>query len=476
MYTIANKHNKKTRKISSSSTNKHKSKSKNKHKHKYTIGKTRKYTKSYFNLQYGGVHPKPGASATPGALDTKPLTQTTPAALRTLSYDDIPASPEARRLADTFTRSAAAAPTARRPADALTRSAPLVSKTTLSARVTEPRTQLSASVSKRNELQASVKPHVTFDDFKAKIRQLFENFTPDSSDSKYTPDKLFVDLTIAATSITAPDQQKKALNIIQTMYIFYSNHFPKQNSRLVVTLKRKFGTITLTPLTAKPTLLTTDLGQELSNAIYDKLTAAAKKHTVHTTPTLNDTQTSSLSSSWENTPPLAAPRPRANREPPGTEMQTLLTPPAAIRDLKEWNEGQANTVMVAKNSKLGNSGLPEPPSKFENGYTILFHQDGIKFAWGKKRENILKRLNGQGDHPEQRIVFKNITKIIPDNTTNAPNDTCRSSSISTSISKNCVTIIQYDANNPVWFFSFDSLQTRDSFIELIQKLMPTQMH
>ena len=182
MYTIANKNNKKTRKISSSSRNKHKSKSKNKHKHKYTIGKTRKYTKSYFNLQNGGV---------------------------------------------------------------------------------------------------------TFQDFKTTIQTLFGKFTPDSPDSpdsKYTPDKLFFHLTIAATSITAPDQQKKALHIIQTMYIFYSNQFtPNANSPLRKTITRKYPTIKVTPLTTKPTLLTTDLGEDLSTVIYDKLTAAAKKHTVHAT-------------------------------------------------------------------------------------------------------------------------------------------------------------------------------------------------
>jgi hypothetical protein len=55
MYTIANKHNKKTRKLSSSSRNKHKSKSKNKRKHKYTIGKTRKYTKSHNTIHIGGL-------------------------------------------------------------------------------------------------------------------------------------------------------------------------------------------------------------------------------------------------------------------------------------------------------------------------------------------------------------------------------------------------------------------------------------
>lgn len=470
MYTIANKHNKKTRKISSSSTNKHKSKSKNKHKHKYTIGKTRKYTKSYFNLQNGGVQAWQAKRHSGGM---------TPA-----SYDDTPASPNARRLAGTLPRSAAAAaaaPTARRPAAALARSAPLVLSVVSDTRVTEPpRTQLRASFGKRNELQASVKPPVTFDDFKAKIRQLFDKFTPDSSDSKYTPDKLFVDLTIAATSITVPDQQKNALKIIQTMYIFYSNHFaPNANSPLRKTITRKYPTIKVTPLTTKPTLLTTDLGDDLSTAICDKLTAAAKKHTVHTTPTLTDTQTSSLSSSWENTASTstsAASLPRT-REPPGTEMTTLTTPPAASHDLKKWNAAHTNTVMVAKNSKLNNLGTPEPPSKFENDYTILFHDDGTKFAWGKKLENIKKRLAGTGNNLEQRIVIKNITKIIPDNTTTATNDTCRSSSISTpGFNKTCVTIIQDDQNNPVWFFSFDGLQTRNSFIDLIQKLMPNEMN
>ena len=58
MYTIANKHNKKTRKLSSSSRNKHKSKSKNKRKHKYTIGKTRKYTKSHNTIHIGGTGEK----------------------------------------------------------------------------------------------------------------------------------------------------------------------------------------------------------------------------------------------------------------------------------------------------------------------------------------------------------------------------------------------------------------------------------
>jgi hypothetical protein len=58
MYTIANKHNKKTRKLSSSSRNKHKSKSKNKRKHKYTIGKTRKYTKSHNTIHMGGAGEK----------------------------------------------------------------------------------------------------------------------------------------------------------------------------------------------------------------------------------------------------------------------------------------------------------------------------------------------------------------------------------------------------------------------------------
>ena len=57
MYNIANKHNKKTRKLSSSSRNKHKSssKSKNKRKHKYTIGNTRKYTKYHNTIHIGGM-------------------------------------------------------------------------------------------------------------------------------------------------------------------------------------------------------------------------------------------------------------------------------------------------------------------------------------------------------------------------------------------------------------------------------------
>jgi hypothetical protein len=68
MYNIANKHNKKTRKLSSSSRNKHKSssKSKNKRKHKYTIGNTRKRTKSYYTLQ-GGAGRRPAPNNDKGA-------------------------------------------------------------------------------------------------------------------------------------------------------------------------------------------------------------------------------------------------------------------------------------------------------------------------------------------------------------------------------------------------------------------------
>ena len=62
MYNIANKHNKKTRKLSSSSRNKHKSssKSKNKRKHKYTIGNTRKRTKYHNTIHIGGTGLKRG--------------------------------------------------------------------------------------------------------------------------------------------------------------------------------------------------------------------------------------------------------------------------------------------------------------------------------------------------------------------------------------------------------------------------------
>lgn len=86
MYTIANKHNKKTRKLSSSSRNKHKSKSKNKRKHKYTIGKTRKYTKSHNTIHIGGLGKGKGRQAVESTIDySAPLSESERAAQRRVS-------------------------------------------------------------------------------------------------------------------------------------------------------------------------------------------------------------------------------------------------------------------------------------------------------------------------------------------------------------------------------------------------------
>jgi hypothetical protein len=85
MYTIANKHNKKTRKLSSSSRNKHKSKSKNKRKHKYTIGKTRKYTKSHNTIHIGGVGKGQGRQAVKGTIDYSAPSDSQRAAQRRVS-------------------------------------------------------------------------------------------------------------------------------------------------------------------------------------------------------------------------------------------------------------------------------------------------------------------------------------------------------------------------------------------------------
>ena len=361
MYTIANKNNKKTRKISSSSRNKHKSKSKNKHKHKYTIGKTRKYTKSYFNLQNGGV---------------------------------------------------------------------------------------------------------TFQDFKTTIQTLFGKFTPDSPDSpdsKYTPDKLFFHLTIAATSITAPDQQKKALHIIQTMYIFYSNQFtPNANSPLRKTITRKYPTIKVTPLTTKPTLLTTDLGEDLSTVIYDKLTAAAKKHTVHATPTITDTQssslTSSLSSSWENTASASTSAASTSAASTSAASTSAASTSASATKWDKWNtlsfQGTGNDYKV----RVAQDGSKP---KYADGYRILFGSDGKMFAWGKQPENILKRLNGEGDHLEQLISIKDITEITKD-----VSGGCKNIHGFKDDFNFCITIKQTDDPNE-WYFAFFNPQVREDFRELL---------
>lgn len=196
MYTIANKHNKKTRKLPSSSRNKHKSKSKNKRKHKYTIGKTRKHTKSHNSLYSGGV------------LSDFPQSQT--------PKEETP---------------------------------------------------------------------FTFDDFKAKVTELTAKLN-----TNYTPQTLFSDLTVAAISITSEEDRRKAMDIVQSMNIFYSNNFPT-NNRLMTFLK-KFPNVTFTLLdnekTFKQNLSKLGLDQNSTQAVADALKSQALQRTVKTTITSSD--------------------------------------------------------------------------------------------------------------------------------------------------------------------------------------------
>ena len=83
------------------------------------------------------------------------------------------------------------------------------------------------------------------------------------------------------------------------------------------------------------------------------------------------------------------------------------------------------------------------------------------FAWGKQPENILKRLNGEGDHLEQLISIKDITEITKD-----VSGGCKNIHGFKDDFNFCITIKQTDDPNE-WYFAFFNPQVREDFRELL---------
>jgi hypothetical protein len=271
MYTIANKHNKKTRKLPSSSRNKHKSKSKSTNKHKYTIGKTRKYTKSHNTIHMGGVgfgdvvRRNLGRRNGPGSS----FPQQQEMELR--KYEERQsglrgqASPSPPILYTPLQADALEyANRSRSPLKVFSQDTPPI--------IDQPQTPKEETP-------------VTFDEFKAKVTELTTKLN-----TTYTPQTLFSDLTVAAKSITSEEDRRKATDIVQSMNIFYSNNFPT-NKRLTAFLT-KFPKVTFIALnSAQPfnqNLQQLGLQSESTQAIADALKKSAQTHTLQTTITPSD--------------------------------------------------------------------------------------------------------------------------------------------------------------------------------------------
>jgi hypothetical protein len=279
MYTIANKHNKKTRKLPSSSRNKHKSKSKSnsKNKHKYTIGKTRKHTKSHNSLYSGGTFPRfirqsqfvkdfrqqRGMNGPGGSFPQQ----------QELEIQKM------EELEKQRTPRSDASPILSTPLQADVQAYTTRARTPLRLFPTDTPTIIDQSQTPKEETP------FTFDDFKAKVIELTKKLN-----TNYTPQTLFSDLTVAAKSITSEDDKQKAMDIVRSMNIFYSNNFPT-NKRLMAFLK-KFPKVTFTPLnsenTFKQNLSPLGLDQDSTKAIADALKKSAQTHTLQTTITPSD--------------------------------------------------------------------------------------------------------------------------------------------------------------------------------------------
>jgi hypothetical protein len=460
MYTIANKHNKKTRKLPSSSRNKHKSKSKskNKRKHKYTIGKTRKYTKSHNTIhmrggRIGGAYP-----------DNYGFTE-----------DDLVTS-SSRRLqqpmvAQTQTRYPAplTQPDTRRPP-------PQDSKTSsISLRSTQ----------KVTEKPVAAAPVFTFDEFKQKVNEIIEKL---KTDDHPIHDTLFIDLTTDATKITDPEQQKKAILIVETMYMFYSNNFPQVGTRIQNAIRRKRFKVQFAPLNNEALfikrLVTLGLSQDDTQAIADALKKEATKHTVQTKIDKNtDFNTPQVTSALTTIaavtshPPSAPPAlPATSASSAPVDANTAASAPVdanaaaafkatAAAEAKatatKWDEWNNLTINSTGNNYIVKVAKDESKPKYSDGYRILFRGDGMSFAWGKTPGNILERLAGKGSHLEQVIQIKDITEITRDR-----NDKCKSIHGFREDVNFCITIKQTPDPTECYFAFFDP-QVRENFRELL---------
>ena len=401
MYTIANKHNKKTRKLPSSSRNKHKSKSKskNKRKHKYTIGKTRKYTKSHNTIHMrGGILGKvteaakrfvheykqnrgmndPGGSFPQQQEREIEKYQERQRILR----GDPPLSqpPMADQTQTQYRAPPQPPPDTRKPPPQVSKTSPRQVRSTRNA----------------TEKPVTPAPVFTFDQFNQKVNEIIGKL---NTEGDTIHDTLFIDLTTAATKITDPDQQKNAILIVETMYMFYSNNFPQVGKRIENAIKRKSFNVKFAPLDNealfKKRLVTLGLNQEGTPAIAETLKKEANQHTVQTTinekTNLNPPQVISALSTLDASTSASSAPPSAAAPPvlPVTSASSAVDANAAAAKWDEWNRLTNNST---GNNYIVKVAKYESQHKYSDGYRILFRSDGEMFAWGKNTKNILQRL------------------------------------------------------------------------------------
>ena len=292
MYTIANKHNKKTRKLPSSSRNKHKSKSKskNKRKHKYTIGKTRKYTKSNNTIHMrGGIFGKVKEAAKRFVHEYKQNRgMNDPGGSYPQQQELENQKEEERRRGLTGEASLSQPPMAGQMQTQYRAPVPQPDTRKLPPQDSNTSPRQVRSTQEATEKSVAAAPDFTFDDFNKKVNEIIGKLKTESGTNH---DTLFIDLTKDATKITDPEQQKKAILIVETMYMFYSNHFPQIGKRIKNAIAKKgLGLkVQFAPLNNealfKERLVTLGLNQEGTQDIADALKNEATKHTVQ--PTIN---------------------------------------------------------------------------------------------------------------------------------------------------------------------------------------------
>jgi chemotaxis protein histidine kinase CheA len=306
---------------------------------------------------------------------------------------------------------------------------------------------------------------------------------------------------VAATNITDPENQKKAILIVETMYMFYSNHFPQVGTRIQNAINKKRFKVQFARLDNeelfKKRLEKLGLSQEATQAIADALKKEATKHTVQTTVTSE----TNLQSSEERTAveivnhasqlvPAAA---AASSSTTSSSTAATLVPTAAQTTqaslwMKFFSEQErlhpdaaaaaAAAADAAKEKinfnvksftddkykvRVTQDGLSVKSPKYSDGYHILFSEDGMSFAWGKQHQNILRRLEGKGDHLEQVIGIKDITDI-PDLVDNP----CKRIPKFTDGVNHCITVER--KGKPTWVFSFDDPNVRNDFYALLKNL------
>ena len=276
------------------------------------------------------------------------------------------------------------------------------------------------------------------------------------------------------------------------MYMFYSNNFTQFGKRIsTIITKKQFQRVKFVPVNNidlfKKRLISLGLETSSVNLIADALKKEAQKHTVQTTVNPN----TRFQSSEERTALaiVADASPLVTTAAASSAAATLVPTDAQTTQASLWMkffseqerlhpdaDADAAAAADAAKEKI-NFNVKSftddkykvrvtqdgSSAKYSDGYHILFSEDGMSFAWGKQHQNILRRLEGKGDHPEQVIGIKDITDI-PDLVDNP----CKRIPKFTDGVNHCITVER--KGKPTWVFSFDNSEVRNDFYTLLKNL------